>query len=98
MASLFRSLFFNQPSGSLDETFVLGNGDSTILIQDIVAPSGAPAVAVEGDNARLIVLPQGSISAPDADNTAVQINGEAALISNFGSISGAFNGLSLIHI
>lgn len=49
---------------------------------------------IDGNNASLTVLRQSSITAPDSENTAVQVNGNAARISNFGSISGALNGIS----
>lgn len=78
----------------LTETLVLGNGDSEVLRDDLIAPVGNPAVEIVGNDARLTVARQGSISAPDEGNSAVEVTGSNARVNNLGVIAGALNGLT----
>ncbi|NER81467.1 MAG: hypothetical protein F6K42_18245, partial [Leptolyngbya sp. SIO1D8] len=80
----------------LTETLVLDEGDRVIIREDLVAPIGDPAVQIAGDEARLTVSGQGSLSAPDAGNSAVEVVGNEAEVINRGSISGALNGITAI--
>ncbi|PZD74463.1 Serralysin C [Acaryochloris thomasi RCC1774] len=80
----------NQPN----ETIVLNDNQRVTIQEAVIAPVGEPAVNIVGEDATLRVLGQGSISAPDADNTAVISSGEDARITNRASISGALNGIS----
>ncbi|MDJ0708549.1 MAG: spondin domain-containing protein [Leptolyngbyaceae cyanobacterium MO_188.B28] len=73
---------------------VISDGETQFIREDIQALAGQPAVDIPGDQARLIVARDGSISAPDAGNTAVQASGEKVAIANLGSIFGDLNGVS----
>ncbi len=75
-------------------TSILGNNERLTVRNGITAPIGDPAVLIEGNNARLTVTRDGSIAANDPGNTAVQVNGDDARVSNSGFISGALNGIS----
>ncbi|MEM9924573.1 MAG: hypothetical protein AAF915_12620 [Cyanobacteria bacterium P01_D01_bin.50] len=78
----------------LSESIVLGNGERVVIDKEIIAPVGDPAVEIPGNDARLVVENTGSILAPDAGNTAVQVSGTGDIIRNSGEISGNLNGVS----
>lgn len=73
---------------------IISDGQSQTISTPIQALVGQPAVDISGDQATLRVLQNGSISAPDAGNTAVQSSGNNVAIRNLGAISGDFNGIS----
>ncbi|MFK8183191.1 MAG: hypothetical protein AB8B99_07435 [Phormidesmis sp.] len=81
-------------SSFLSEIISLGDNERVRIGEDIVAPAGLPVVDISGDNAQLRVLSNGSLSAPDAGNSAVLASGSNVNISNRGSLSGALNGIS----
>lgn len=81
-------------SGPLEESIEVNDGETVIIREEVIAPSGEPAVDIVGEDTILAVASSGSISAPDSGNTAVQATGEDAFIINRGSIAGAFNGIS----
>lgn len=83
----------NAPQGQLLNSIELTRG--TERIRDaIAAPIGQPAVNISGNSTQLNVTRSGSISAPDAGNSAVVSSGESVTIRNSGSIAGAFNGIT----
>ena len=75
-------------------SIVLGDNESSVILADIIAPIGEPAVTILGDDADLIVTAIGSLAAPDAGNSAVVSSGEGTFIFNGGEISGDLNGIS----
>ena len=77
----------------IDPIVLLDNGIE-IVLEDIQSPIGQPAIDIPGNQALLAILPDGSITAPDDGNTAVQISGDNVLAANLGFISGDFNGIS----
>lgn len=88
-----RSNRFDGPN-QLNDSIILNDDDRAKIREDLVAPSGQPAVNIVGEDATLRVARGGSLSAPDAGNTAVVSSGEDARIDNDGVISGALNGIS----
>ena len=85
----------NQPNPmQLLETLVLEDGDRVTIDEELIAPLGAPAVEIAGDDAQLNVTSEGSLSAPDAGNSAVNVLGNNARVINRGSIDGALNGVT----
>ena len=78
----------------LQESTNVENGESVVIRNTVIAPSGEPAVDIFGNNARLRVRSNGSVLANDEGNTAVQVSGNNDRIFNFGLISGALNGIS----
>ncbi len=80
---------------ALDSTLTLGNGQRLEVDQTLIAPTGEPAVVLEGNSARLTVTSDGAIAAPDPGNTAVLTEGVGDRLTNNGSISGAFNGIDV---
>ncbi|MEL7475164.1 MAG: calcium-binding protein, partial [Cyanobacteria bacterium J06555_12] len=81
-------------SGQLDTSIVIDDGETVSIDEPVIAPIGEPAVDISGDDATLQVERSGSVSAPDAGNTAVNASGSDAEIANRGEISGGFNGIS----
>ena len=80
--------------GQLESSIIIEDGEVLVIREEIIAPPGEPAVEIPGEDARLRVTSDGSIIADDAGNTAVTTSGEEVRIDNFGTISGAFNGVS----
>ncbi|EKV03060.1 hypothetical protein Lepto7375DRAFT_5335 [Leptolyngbya sp. PCC 7375] len=78
----------------LTNPIVLSDGEVEVIVDDIQAPAGEPAIDISGDQALLAVIPGGSIAAPDSGNTAVQASGDNATILNLGEIAGDLNGIS----
>ncbi|NEZ56544.1 calcium-binding protein, partial [Leptolyngbyaceae cyanobacterium CCMR0081] len=78
----------------LTNPIVLSDGEVEVIVDDIQAPAGEPAIDIAGDQALLAVIPGGSIAAPDSGNTAVQASDDNATILNLGEISGDLNGIS----
>ena len=81
-------------ANELTNPIVLLDSDIEVVLEDIQAPVGQPAVDISGDQALLAVLPGGSIAAPDPGNTAVQASGDNVAVLNLGDISGDLNGIS----
>lgn len=82
------------PSGPLSESIELNDNETLSIQESVIAPIGTPAIDIPGDNVNLSTTDAGSIAAPDDGNTAILSSGDGVQISNFGSISGAFNGIS----
>lgn len=83
----------NNPN-QLTESLILEAGDRAVIREALIAPIDEPAVAIAGDDARLVVTDSGSLSAPDAGNSAVDITGDDARVRNRGTIAGALNGVT----
>jgi len=81
------------PFEILANSITLENGDTVQIDESLVAPIGQPVVAINGDDARLVVSSDGEIAAPDADNSGVLNSGDDVDIVNQGEIFGAFNGI-----
>lgn len=81
-------------ANELTNPIVLQDNDIEIILEDIQAPVGLPAVDIPGDQALLAVLPGASVIAPDLGNTAVQASGDNVSILNSGLIAGDLNGIS----
>ena len=81
-------------SSQLTDTLLLGDNETVLLGEDIVAPIGNPAVDIVGDNVLLSISPEGSIKANDNGNTVVLASGNNDQIINAGTIAGDFNGIS----
>lgn len=71
----------------------IGNNQNIRINESIIAPIGQPGVDIAGDNVRLQVTENGSISAPDEGNSGVLSSGNNLAIENLGSISGAVEGV-----
>lgn len=89
------------PSSSTQSDFiqsiaplVLEDGEIAVISDKFIALPGIPDTQIVGDNVELTIEEQGAISAPDPGNTALQISGGNALVTNRGSIFGARNGVS----
>ena len=72
----------------------LNNGQGLGVDQSIFASAGQPGVDIIGDNARLDINRNGSITAADEGNSAVLSSGNGVDVRNDGQISGALNGIS----
>ncbi len=81
-------------TNELTNPITLSDGEIEVVLEGIQAPVGEPAVDISGNQTLLAVIPGGSITAPDPDNTAVQASGDNATILNIGEISGNLNGIS----
>lgn len=81
-------------ANELTTPIVVDNGEIEVILDDIQAPVGQPAVDISGNQALLAVLPNGSIAALDPGNTAVQASGDNVAVLNLGEISGDLNGIS----
>lgn len=81
-------------TNELTNPVVLSDDEIKVVDEDIQAPIGEPAVDIAGNQTLLAVTPDGSITAPDPDNTAVQASGDNATVLNVGEISGDLNGIS----
>jgi len=81
-------------AGQLDDSIIIEDGERVVILEEVIAPPGEPAIDIPGDNARLKVTSSGSVLANDQGNTAIQVSGEDVTIGNLGLISGALNGLS----
>ena len=81
-------------ANELTNPIVLQDNDVEIILEDIQAPIGQPAIDISGNQALLAVLPGASVVAPDPGNTAVQASGNNVSILNSGLIAGDLNGIS----
>ena len=72
----------------------LEDGQTFTIPNRVIASLGEPAVNIPGDDTQLRVTRTGVVLANDDGNTAVQVTGNNATISNSGRISGDFNGIS----
>ena len=81
-------------SNTFTNPIVLSDEETKTIREAVQALAGEPAVDIPGDRARLVVTEDGSITAPDIGNTAVQVSGEDVSLSNRGLISGDLNGVS----
>lgn len=77
----------------LNNSILIGDGEIRVVRASLVAPLGEPAVAIVGNGALLRVTAAGSITAPDAGNTAIEVSGQEVALVNSGEITGAFNGI-----
>lgn len=78
----------------LQNSINIGNQESVVIQNTVIAPLGEPAVDILGNDAELRITSNGLVLANDEGNTAVQVSGKNATVSNLGLISGAFNGIS----
>lgn len=78
----------------LDNSIIIEDQQTLVIQEDIVSPENQPAIDIPGDNTRLIVTSQGSVSTNDEDNTTVEVSGDDAAIFNFGLIAGGRNGIN----
>lgn len=65
----------------------------SVLIGETIAPVGAVAFDIVGDNARLVVGSRGAVLAEDPGNTAIQVSGDRVRVTNSGVVFGDFNGI-----
>ncbi len=81
-------------ANELTNSITLLDNDVEVVLEDLQASVGVPAVDISGNQALLAVLANGSLAASDPGNTAVQASGDNAVIFNLGSIAGDLNGVS----
>ncbi|MEL6208306.1 MAG: hypothetical protein AAFR47_23860, partial [Pseudomonadota bacterium] len=92
--------FFVRGNGDIEiegaSAFLLNNDDARLLnFGDIITEDAEAAIAVEGEDARIINARAGDIEAnsgPNAQATAIDVTGSAS-IRNQGEIEGDFNGI-----
>ena len=83
----------NESTEILTEAIAVEDGETLRIDESLIAPIAQPVVDITGNDARLVVSPNGELAAPDPGNSAVVNSGDGVDIVNLGGISGAFNGI-----